>query len=237
MRDFWDARAAEDAFYFVDNRLAYGDPDTAEFWRGGKRLVNEILELLELDLGRDDELVEIGCGIGRLTRPLAARCRSVRALDVSPRMLELARVHNPEIANVEWLLGDGTTLRPIADRSADACFSHVVFQHLPAPALALAYVREMGRVLRPGGWAGLQISNAPEIHRRPPPARRARAWLAAARGRGPRGQGHPAWRGSAVDLADLERAAARAGLELERTVGAGTQFCFVRLRAQPTAAA
>jgi SAM-dependent methyltransferase len=237
MRDFWDERAAEDAFYFVDNRLTYGDPDTDEFWRDGERLVDEILGLLGLELRPGDELVEIGCGIGRLTRPLAARCRSVRALDVSPRMLELARAHNPELANVEWLLGDGSTLRPIADRSADACFSHVVFQHLPTPALALAYVREMGRVLRPGGWAGFQLSNAPEIHRRPPAARRARAWLAAARGRGPRGLAHAAWRGSAVDLAEVERAAAGAGLELERTVGGGTQFCFVRLRAQPAAAA
>ncbi len=174
MRDFWDARAAEDAFYFVDNRLAYGAPDTETFWRGGEQLVDEILELLELELGSSDELVEIGCGIGRLTRPLAARCRSVRALDVSPRMLELARAHNPGLANVEWVLGDGTTLAPIADRSADACFSHVVFQHLPDPAITLGYVREMGRVLRPGGWAGFQVSNAPEIHRRPSPSRRAR---------------------------------------------------------------
>ena len=238
MRDFWDARAAEDAFYFVDNRLAYGAPDTETFWRGGEQLVDEILELLELELRSSDELVEIGCGIGRLTRPLAARCRSVRALDVSPRMLELARAHNPGLANVEWLLGDGTTLAPMADRSADACFSHVVFQHLPDPAITLGYVREMGRVLRPGGWAGFQVSNAPEIHRRPSPARRARTWLDAARGRGPRGQGHEAWRGSATDLGELQAVAAEAGMELERTVGAGTQFCFVRLRAQvPSAAA
>ena len=188
--------------------------------------------MLGLELRPNDELVEIGCGIGRLTRALAARCGSVRALDVSPRMLELARAHNPGLANVEWLLGDGTTLAPIADRSADACFSHVVFQHLPDPAITLGYVREMGRVLRPGGWAGFQVSNSPEIHRRPSPAARARTWLRAARGRGPRGQGHEAWRGSAVDLAELESVAGEAGLELKRTVGAGTQFCFVRLRAQ-----
>ena len=50
MRDFWDARAAEDPYYFVDNRLTYGDPDTDEFWRDGERLVAEILELLELEL-------------------------------------------------------------------------------------------------------------------------------------------------------------------------------------------
>ncbi len=164
MRDFWDARAAEDPYYFVDNRLAYGDPDTDEFWRDGERLVDEILGVLGLELRPSDELVEIGCGIGRMTRALAARCGSVRALDVSPRMLELARAHNPELANVEWLLGDGTTLAPIADRSADACFSHVVFQHLPDPAIALGYVardrpRSAPRGL--GGVPGIELARDP----------------------------------------------------------------------------
>jgi SAM-dependent methyltransferase len=237
MREFWDARAAEDAYYFVDNRLAYSAPDAKAFWRGGEELVAEILELLDLTIRPDDELVEIGCGIGRLTRPLAARGASMRAVDVSPRMLALAREHNPGLANVAWVLGDGRTLSPIADRSADGCFSHVVFQHLPDPAIALGYVREMGRVLRPGGWAAFQVSNAPQVHRRPPLGRRARGFLDAVRGRGPRGQGHRAWRGSAVDLELLRAVAAEAGLEVERTVGAGTQFCFVRLRAQPSASA
>ena len=232
MRDFLDARAAEDPYYFVDNRLAYGDPDTDAFWADGERLLDRILGDLELEVGPGDDLVEIGCGIGRLTRPLAARADSVTALDVSPRMLELARVHNPESASVDWVLGDGRTLAPLGDRSADGVFSHVVFQHLPDPAITLGYVREMGRVLRPGGWAGFQVSNAPEIHRRPPLVRRARGWIAAARGRGPHGQADAAWRGSAVDLDDLRAVAGEAGLALELTVGEGTQFCFVRLRAQ-----
>jgi SAM-dependent methyltransferase len=235
MREFWDARADEDPYFFVDNRLTYADPDTEAFWRSGDELVAEILGLLDLSIRPRDDLVEIGCGMGRLTRALAARGATVRALDVSPRMLGLAREHNPALDNVEWVLGDGRTLAPIADASADACFSHVVFQHLPDPAMALGYVREVARVLRPGGWAAIQVSDAPELHRRPSLARRARALLDAARGRGPRGQAHPAWRGSAVDLERLRAVAAESGLAVERTVGAGTQFCFVRLRAQARA--
>jgi hypothetical protein len=47
MREFWDARAAEDAYYLVDNRLAYSAPDDEGFWRGGEELVAKILELLD----------------------------------------------------------------------------------------------------------------------------------------------------------------------------------------------
>ena len=57
-------------------------------------------------------------------------------------------------------------------RSVDGCFSHVVFQHIPDPPITLNYVREMGRVLRPGGWALFQVSNDPTIHQ--PPGGRAR---------------------------------------------------------------
>ena len=36
MQRFWDARAREDAFYFVDNTLNYRAPDLERFWAGGE---------------------------------------------------------------------------------------------------------------------------------------------------------------------------------------------------------
>lgn len=230
MREFWDARAREDAFYFVDNTLAYGEPDLERFWAGGVEAVEVMHETLGVEVASGVEIVEIGCGVGRITRVLAERAARVRAIDVSEQMLEQARALNPQLENVEWLLGDGHTLEPIETGSVDVCHSHVVFQHIPDPEITLGYVREMGRVLRRGGWAAFQISDRPELHRRPPRLVRLRARLAAAAGLGPRGQDDPAWLGSAVGLERLRSAAPGAGLEVERVAGAGTQFCFVLLR-------
>jgi SAM-dependent methyltransferase len=237
MRRFWDRRAGEDAFFFVDNRLAYRDPDAARFWQSGRRDLDTILDELGIAVGPDEEIVEIGCGVGRLTRVLADRGRNVRALDVSERMLDLARGYNAHLQNVEWLLGDGTNLAPVADASADACFSHVVFQHIPDPDITLGYVREMARVLRPGGWAAFQVSNAPGVHRRRSLLQRLRGLVQAIRRRGPWGQGNPAWLGSAVDLDRLRVTAESAGLTTERIEGAGTQMCLVLLRRRATGAA
>lgn len=230
MREFWDARAEENALFFVDNRLDYRNPDAAVFWARGEPELNSVLDPLGARLEQGDDAVEIGCGVGRMTRVIARRAATVRALDVSPRMLARAREYGGELDNVEWLLGDGTSLAGIADSSADACISHVVFQHIPDPAITLGYVREIGRVLRPGGWAAFQISNAPEIHRKRSGREGLRIWWRARTGRGPRGQAGAPWLGSSVELGALREAADDGGMEVERIVGEGRQLCFVLTR-------
>lgn len=230
MQAFWDARARENAMYFVDNTLDYRDPDIERFWHEGERAVQVILDAVGARIEPGYHVVEIGCGVGRLTRALAAQAASVTAFDVSPEMLERARSAHPDLDTVRWVQGDGTSLAGIADASADVCFSHVVFQHIPDPAITLGYVREMGRVLRPGGWAVFQVSNDPAVHRPRGLWGYLTRRLLAALGRAPRGQDAPAWLGSAVDLAELRATAEGAGMSMERVTGEGTQFCFVLLR-------
>jgi SAM-dependent methyltransferase len=224
MRRFWDERAREDAFFFVDDRLDYRHPDLDSFWRGGEEALDGLLGACGVSLAGDDDVVEVGCGAGRMTRAIAARARSVKAVDVSQEMLDVAHRMNPQLANVDWLHGDGTSLAALAGASADVCVSHVVFQHIPDPQVTLGYVREMGRVLRPGGWTAFQVSNDPTIHH-PRPGPRTPPWR-----RRPRGQTSPAWLGAAVELDDLRAAAADGGMTLEHLTGAGTQFCLVLAR-------
>jgi SAM-dependent methyltransferase len=226
-RRFWDERADEDAFYFVDSTLEYGRPDVERFWRSGDVDLERLLATLLAHIDPPDDVVEIGCGVGRLTRVLSRDAASVRALDISERMLARARYHNAALANVEWIQGDGSTLTGIGDASADVVVSHVVFQHIADPAVTLSYVREIGRVLRPGGWAGFQISNDPGVHT---DKRRFGDGARALLRRVPRGQGHPDWLGSYVDVDDLRAASEAAGMDVERIVGVGTQWCLVRTR-------
>lgn len=225
---FWDERAREDALYFVDNRRSYGERSAKGFWSDGRRDLDAFLDALGVSVEAGSMVVDIGCGVGRLTRELAARASRVLALDVSAEMLALGRRLNAGMENVEWIQGDGVSLAPVPDSSVDACLSYVVFQHLPDPEITLGYVREMGRVLRPGGWAAFQVSNDPEVHRPRRPSLRRR--LARIAGRGPRGQGEPPWLGSAVELDQLRAACEAGSLSIERLVGEGTQFCLVLAR-------
>lgn len=226
MRRFWNERAREDAYYFVDTRRRYRSRDRERFWQADD-LVQFILSELGVAIGPGDTVLEIGCGLGRITRCLAGRACAVVALDVSDEMLRQARELNPQLANVKWVLGNGVSLAEIEPDSVDGCISVVVLQHVPEAEITLGYVRELGRVLRPGGWAALQVSNDPAIHR---PRDRLGHRALALVGLGPRGQRHPAWLGSHVELGAVAAAARENGTELEKVWGEGTQYCLVLLR-------
>lgn len=234
MQRFWDARAEENPLWFIDTRLDYVHPDEDRFWRNGEAALDLLLGAVDAELSPDDEVLEVGCGIGRMTRALAGRSRRVIALDVSERMIALARKRNPHLEHVEWVVGDGSSLVGVRDAQVDVCVSQIVFQHIPDPSITLGYVREMGRVLRPGGWAAFQVSNLPELHRPRRDRTVSRDALAGGlrriAGRAPRGTEQPEWLGSAIELGALEDAARAGGMEVERVENPGTAMCFVRTR-------
>ena len=103
-------------------------------------------------------IVEIGSGGGRWTGALLARCRRLVAADTSATMLAMVRARFAGDPRLECVELDGHGLGPIADASADAVFSFDVFVHLPQWDV-FSYLREIRRVLRPGGKALVHHGN------------------------------------------------------------------------------
>ena len=141
----WDAAAVD-----VDSaKLAVtGYTDEDEYARTAQQNV-EILEET-VGLGPDDEILEIGCGVGRVGAALAPLCRRWVGTDVSSNMLGHARERLAGFDNVELVELSGWDLAPIASSSLDVVYCMVVFMHLDEWE-RFAYVREAMRVLRPGG--------------------------------------------------------------------------------------
>lgn len=107
------------------------------------------LGLLE---GRPDVL-DLGCGIGRLAAALAPQAGSVLGLDVSPGMVEAARTRCAGIAGLRFALCSGHDLAGQDDASFDLVLAADVFPYLVQAGLDLAdrHVAEAARILRPGG--------------------------------------------------------------------------------------
>ena len=137
--------------------------DTRSAWdavlASGRHDVHEAFVATEMKTGPTLSLVEIGCGLGRLTFNLAEYYRRVMGVDVSPGLLEEAAAHNDR-QNVRFALGDGRTVLPHSQGEWDVVFSAEVFHHLDAKILA-SYVRDAFRLLRPGGQFVFQINVAP----------------------------------------------------------------------------
>jgi len=98
-------------------------------------------------LGAGKRLLDLGCGTGRWTIPLAERtgCEAV-GVDSSPEMLAKARAKD-EKRRVTWLLGD-VLAPPVPPESCDCVLMSLMLHHLEEPVAAF---RAAFAALRPGG--------------------------------------------------------------------------------------
>ncbi len=93
-------------------------------------------------------LLDVACGTGNAGIPAALAGAEVTGLDLTPRLLDIARERATEAgAEIEWVEGDAQDL-PFDDASFDAAVS--IFGSMFAPDHAKA-ASELARVLKPGG--------------------------------------------------------------------------------------
>jgi demethylmenaquinone methyltransferase/2-methoxy-6-polyprenyl-1,4-benzoquinol methylase len=123
-----------DRYDLITRVLSYGQDRR---WKA--RLIREAR------IGSGDAVLDLACGTGDLARlAVNAGARRVFGLDLTPRMLILAR---PRSAAIRYLAGDMGAL-PIAARAVDVVTTGYGLRNVPDLDAAIA---EVARVLRPGG--------------------------------------------------------------------------------------
>ncbi len=105
-------------------------------------------------IGPDRDVLDLGCGIGRVAAALAPRCRSVLGLDVSPKMVaEARRRHGGGRPNLRFDTTPGTDLAALGAASFDLVLAVDSFPYVVQAGGAAAdrHVADAARALRPGG--------------------------------------------------------------------------------------
>jgi SAM-dependent methyltransferase len=132
MRRDWDARALENAKFYVNCGL--WDQDDAQFDRSAPDILARIRRdyaLLPPTPPDERRFLEIGCGIGRLMLSLAEDCGEIHGVDVSAEMIRLGRDRLSRTSNACFHRSFGSAMPQFESGSFDLVYSFAVFQHIP----------------------------------------------------------------------------------------------------------
>ncbi|MFN7920757.1 MAG: methyltransferase domain-containing protein [Bryobacteraceae bacterium] len=212
MRDDWNRRATEDAHYYV----AFGrrNQDGEEFFDTAREQVLGLeLELKRLPPAdpRSRRALEIGCGPGRLMRPMSRHFGEIHGVDISDRMVARARENLAGVPHAHPHHAPNSNLEAFASNSFDFVYSYAVFQHIPSREVVLGYLDEAQRILKPGGILRCQLNGLPQTAKH-----------------------YDTWSGVRIPAGDVLAFARERGLLVLAMEGIETQYMWTTMRKPPS---
>lgn len=157
-RDYWNQAALECGPKSLDKELSETS-SWDDVLATGEADLAEAMKATELTFGRERSALEIGCGAGRMTHALGLRYERVLAVDIAPRMIEMAQSHR-QLENVSFVLANEQSIVPPEAGTFDTIFSYEVFHYLPTDLLN-HYLRTAYSLLNPGGELVFQLNAVP----------------------------------------------------------------------------
>lgn len=212
MRADWNRRAAEDAHYYV----AFGrrGQDEAEFQSTAadvvRALTRELRRLPPARPGEPRRALEIGCGPGRLMRPMSVHFAEIHGVDVSDEMVRLGCERLRDLPHAHLHFGDGSSLGMFPDAHFDFVYSYAVFQHIPSRDVVFSYLTEARRVLKKGGLLRCQINGLPKTDKK-----------------------YDTWEGVRISAQEVIEFARANGMQLLALDGELTQYMWTTMRKRP----
>lgn len=162
--DDWEKWGASAPYYgvlskecFRPEQLSAGALD--QFFASGEAHITAVLSRIEALHGenyRPSRSLDFGCGVGRLTLPLARRSGATTAVDVSTSMLSEARTNceRQSVTNVDFVVSDDRL--SALSGSFDLVHSFLVLQHI-APHRGQELLDRLAQHVAPGGYLAVQF--------------------------------------------------------------------------------
>ena len=156
LKENWEKRSrSETRDFYVASHPGWRNPKhwSAQAERDAQLMLYQVDEQALADWN----LLEVGCGVGRLAIPLSARVKSYTGVDIAPGMVEEARARCASLDNTRFFVSDGAGLPEDAkDRTYELILSLAVFIHCPKDVTA-SLIRAGYDQLSPGGQFRFQV--------------------------------------------------------------------------------
>ena len=162
MKKEWNERTKMNPLFVIATDHSETEED---FWNSGIDECNDILgigieryqKIIENKETLNMNILEIGCGIGRILIPMRKIFGNVTGIDISSEMVLLGQKYVSDISNCSIVENNGIDLSEFLDNSFDFCYSFIVFQHIPDKNVVEKYISEVSRVLKPNCLFRFQV--------------------------------------------------------------------------------
>ena len=162
MKKEWNERTKMNPLFVIATDHSETEED---FWNSGIDECNDILgisteryqKIIENKDTSSMNILEIGCGIGRILIPMRKIFGNVTGIDISSEMVLLGQKYVSDIPNCSIIENNGVDLSEFSDNSFDFCYSFIVFQHIPEKQIVENYIKEVSRILKLGCLFRFQV--------------------------------------------------------------------------------
>ena len=162
MKKEWNERAKMNPLFVIATDHSDSEED---FWESGITECNVILgknsprfqKIIENKEPSKMNVLEIGCGIGRILIPMRKIFGNMIGIDISSEMVQLGQKYVANIPNCSIVENNGIDLSEFSDNYFDFCYSFIVFQHIPDKEIVENYIKEVSRILKPGCLFRFQV--------------------------------------------------------------------------------
>ncbi len=159
-KDFWSPTTLLDAKFgliYVDTftRKILDEEELEKLWDNTTERDTEKI-LNGMSISKTSTVMDVGCGIGRIMKPMSQKVKKVVGVDVSGKMIGFAKEYLKGINNIELFVNDGNSFPEIQSESIDFVYSMTTFQHMSLKGVIENNIKEISRVLKPGGKLKVQ---------------------------------------------------------------------------------
>ncbi len=155
---WWNESVKEVGMQAMDRTLST-DADWSQILNSGREELSSAVQVSGIKLNAAQQVLDLGCGVGRVSFPLAEAVGQVVGVDISASLIEIAR--NANLArNVHFEVIAGSPIQPESEAGYDIVFANEVFYYLN-PSTLTGYFSDAFRLLRSGGQFVFQLNMEP----------------------------------------------------------------------------